>query len=184
MTCIVGLESGGKVYMGGDSASASGWDISATRLKKVFKRNGFLIGYTTSFRMGQLLQHSLEVRLQKGDEDDLQYMVTVFIEAVRKCLKDGGFAKVENEREEGGLFLVGYRGTLYEVHSDFQVNSYRDGFAAVGCGDNFAFGNLWATEGLEPEDRIMKALEAAGHFSGGVCPPYYVECLEGETTNV
>jgi len=183
MTCVVGLEVDGKVYIGGDSASASGWDIKATRLRKVFKLNGFLIGYTTSFRMGQLLEHQLDIDLQKDTQKDLEYMITTFIEAVRNCLKDGGFAKVENEQETGGQFLVGYRGIVYCIEQDFQVNTSIDGFDAVGCGAHYALGSLWATQDLSnPEERVLKALEVAGHFSNGVCPPYYIECLEAKST--
>lgn len=181
MTCIVGLEADGKVYMGCDSSSASGWDMTVTRLRKVFGRNDFLIGYTTSFRMGQLLEHQLAVELQKDNQEDLAYMITIFIEAVRQCLKDGGFTKVENAQEEGGTFLVGYGGILYCVQSDFQVNSNVYGLDAVGCGAKYALGSLWATRALsDPKERVLKALEAAGQFSNGVCAPYYVEYLEAK----
>lgn len=178
MTCIVGLEANGRVYIGGDSSSASGWSVDASRLRKVFRSGDFLIGCTGTWRMTQLLQFSLDVRLQEDNEDDLQYMVLGFIEAVRKCFKEGGFAKVENEQEEGGKFLVGFNGKIYTVEQNFQVCSSSDGFCAIGCGDDFALGNLWATRGMAPEKRVLIALEAAGHFSGGVCPPYYIECLE------
>jgi len=177
MTCIVGLELNNEVWIGGDSAASNGWRIHATRLKKVFKHGRFLIGYTTSFRMGQLLQYSLTIDSQKKTQDSLEYMVTTFIDGVRKCLKDGGFAKVENGVEEGGGFLVGYRGRLYTVDIDFQVNMSRDGFGAVGCGADFALGNLLETKTLNPKKRLKRALKAAGHFSTGVCGPYYVSVI-------
>lgn len=179
MTCIVGLEAGGKVYMGGDSASTSGWDINVTRLRKVFRQGDFLIGCTGSWRMAQLLQYSLVVRPQKDNEDDMQYMVTGFVEAIRTCLKEGGFAKVEDEKEEGGTFLVGFKGRVYTVENNFQVCSTSDAFTAIGCGDKYAMGNLWATKQGRPRERILAALEAAAHFSNGVCAPFYVEVLPG-----
>ena len=104
MTCIVGVEHNRRVYMGGDSAAVAGWDISQTAERKVFMVGDFIIGYTTSFRMGQLLEY--ELRLPEYDgPPNMGYMVTRFVPAVRACLKDGGFTKVENNREEGGLFL-------------------------------------------------------------------------------
>jgi hypothetical protein len=184
MTCIVGLEVPWGVIIGGDSSAASGWDIYTTRLPKVFRLGDFLIGYTTSFRMGQLLQYRLSVEDQFNDQADMHYMVTTFVDAVRVCLKEGGFTKIENEQEEGGQFLIGYRGKLYEVASDFQVNSSEDGFYAVGCGANCALGSLWSTKIWEnPDARVIKALEAAGHFSNGVRPPYYVEFLYHKESN-
>jgi ATP-dependent protease HslVU (ClpYQ) peptidase subunit len=179
MTCIVGLEADGKVFMGGDSASTSGWDLDISRFRKVFRVGDFLVGCTGTIRMEQLLQYSLEVRSRENDEDDIRYMVLGLVEAIRKCLKDGGFAKVEDNQEKfSGQFLVGFNGRLYTVEQNFQVCSSASGFWAIGCGADFALGNLLATRGMEPRGRVMAALEAAGRFSAGVHPPYYVECLE------
>ena len=172
MTCIVGLETETGVIIGADSAAASGWDTSATRLQKVFSVGEILIGYTDSFRMGQLLQYSLVLDDQQDGQGNLEYLATTFVSAVRKCLADGGFQKTENDQETGGQFLVGYRGHLYVVESDYQVNSYHDGMAAIGCGKDYAMGSLWNSDGA-PEVRIMQALQTAGHFSNGVCGPYY-----------
>ena len=175
MTCIVGLEANGKVWMGGDSAAASEWNIYATKLKKVFKRGDFLLGYSTSFRMGQLLQYKLQVEPQTKSQDDLEYMATTFIDAVRQCFKNGGYAtRIEDKEEEGGQFLVGYKSCLYRVDCDYQVNIRQDEYAVVGTGENFALGSLRETGMLKPKKRIRRALRAAGHFSTTVCKPYYV----------
>lgn len=65
MTCIIGLENKGKVYMGADSASSNGYSINVSGNPKLFRSGPFLIGFTSSWRMGQLLQHQLgDVALQ------------------------------------------------------------------------------------------------------------------------
>lgn len=174
MTCIVGLETEKGVLIGGDSASSDGWNMNITRLRKVFKRGEFLIGYTTSFRMGQLLEYRLSVKQQEKEQSDLEYLATAFIDAVRGCLKDGGFKKVENEQEEGGTFLVGYKGQLYMVGADFQVNSSTDGFMAVGCGREYALGNILSSKNLLSKKRVEQALEAASRFSNSVREPFYI----------
>jgi len=174
MTCIVGLEHSGKVYIGADSASVGNWNIQKTRLPKVFKRDNFLIGYTSSFRMGQILQYQLIVRERKEFEEDSAYMVCAFIESVRTCLKDGGFAKVENTVEEGGTFLVGYKGKLYQICGDFQVNSSRDGFDAVGSGASYALGVMRVLKDLPPQEQIREALETAAYFDRNVCEPFTI----------
>ena len=176
MTCIIGLETEGAVFVAGDSGATNGYDGYRSRLKKVFRRGPFLIGYTTSFRMGQILQYQLEVPRQAGG-DDLKFMATNFIDAVRKCLKDGGFSEIDNNREEGGTFLVGYRGCLYDVDSDFQVNSSQDGHAAVGSGYMVARGAMYVTAGLDTRKRLRMALKAAEHFSISVRGPFYVRRL-------
>jgi len=174
MTCIIALEHKGKVYIGGDSAAVAGHDINVLINPKVFKIRDFLIGYTSSFRMGQLLQYNLEVPENLCGDDDMRYLVTKFIPAVRDCMKNGGYIKIENNQESGGYFLVGYHGKAYKVSDDFQITRTTNKFNAVGCGESYALGALAALNITNPEKAIIRALEIAGMFSSGVCPPYYV----------
>ena len=181
LTCIVGLVQDGVVYMGGDSAGVNdSFDLRVQKNPKVFVVDGrFIIGFTNSFRMGQLLQYSLKVPWQKKSQDDYGYMCTTFINAVRKCFEKGGFMGEDDDdddRETGGTFLVGYRGRLFTVEEDFQVSEYLYSCAAVGCGEDYAMGALFVTErlGSPPEERIRLALEAAAHFSAGVHPPFVI----------
>lgn len=177
MTCIIGLAHEGEVYIGADSMSASGWNQRQTKLRKVFQVGQFLIGYTTSFRMGQILQYHLEVRQQQDGESNERYMVVAFAEAVRVCLKDKGYARIDSNTESGGDFLVGYKGEVYHVSSDFQVNYYADGLAAVGCGEQYALGAMRALETRikNPAQRIEESLKIVEYFSNGVTGPFIVE---------
>ncbi len=180
MTCIVGLVNRGTVYVGGDSASVQGWTSRVTRLPKVFRVGPFLIGYTTSFRMGQLLQYGLEVRIRRPDEGEMDFMVTEFAERVRLLLKERGVAKVESNTESGGQFLVGYAGRLFSVQQDFQVNEMADGYDAVGSGAEYALGALRALERTAPLPRLRRALEASAHFNMGVCAPFYIKSIRAQ----
>lgn len=177
MTCVVGLVQRGKVYMGVDSAAVQGWTRRASKVSKVFRRGPFLIGYTTSFRMGQLLEHHLVVKPQAEGQSDMSFMVTQFIEAVRVLLKEKGFTKVEANTEKGGQFLVGYKQQLYSVDSDFQVGHQAEFFDAVGSGAEFALGAMKALERVSPQRRIRRALEIAAHFNMGVCAPFTIKTL-------
>jgi ATP-dependent protease HslVU (ClpYQ) peptidase subunit len=176
VTAIVGLVRSGSVYIGGDSAGVSGMSLTVRADAKVFRKKRYLFGFTTSFRMGQLIRYSLTLPKPTGNLD--AFMSTTFIDALRDCLKTGGWAAKENEREEGGTFLVGVRGKLFAVHDDYQVAKAADGFAAVGCGDQIALGALFATAhtGLSPRRRVLSALAAAERYSAGVCGPFI--CLK------
>jgi len=178
MTCIAGLETKDGVIMGCDSAAVSNWDIYQTRLKKICRKDNLLIGFAGSFRLGQLLQYQLELPPQKTRQSDLEYLATTVINEVRKCLSEGGYAKVDKNVEEGGFFLVGFKNKIYKINVDYQVNSSIDGFMAIGCGADYALGSLYMTKKKPPRQRIMVALEAAGHFSNGVSPPYYIKTLK------
>lgn len=172
MTCIVGIEHAGRVYLGADSAGSTGWTLTVRADEKVFKVGPFVMGFTTSFRMGQLLRYNLTVGEPTVGCEDERFMATTFIDSVRTTLKGGGYAQVHDGQEAGGEFLVGYKGRLYQVCSDYQVGRSVSGYAAVGSGDRVALGALYATTHLPPDERIQVALDAAEQFSAGVRGPF------------
>lgn len=178
MTCIVGVIADDGVYMGGDSLASEPTSMDKYPLKgmsKVFHNGPLLIGVCGSLRMAQLLRYSLKIPQRSKVMSDHEFMATKFIHAVRRCFKDGGFGKMpEGEDNEGGNFIVGYRGGLYTIYVDFQVNEWAWNYAAIGSGGNYALGSLFMTEGVKPEQRIISALEAATHFNAGVSPPFEI----------
>ena len=178
MTCIVGLVADGAVYIGGDSAGVSGLDLVVRADAKVFRNGPCLFGFTSSFRMGQLLRYSLNVPQRHPDVDVMKWLCSDFIDAVRSCLKNGGFASKDSETERGGHFLLGYAGRLFHVGGDYQVGEGAELYEAVGCGESFALGAMYASKGMEgAEARVRLALEAAQAHSAGVCGPFVIEKL-------
>jgi len=190
MTCIVAIEQGGVVYVGGDSAGVDvdTLDIVRRADEKVFLSEGgdgdVIIGFAGSFRVGQLLRYALHVPDQPSRKSDMAFMVVDFVDAVRAMQKDKGAMTKENELEaHEGHFIVGYNGHIYVVYGDFQVERPVDNYAAIGCGMSYALGSLHATrasKALSPEKRILKALKAAAEYSAGVRPPFRVMKLEPE----
>jgi ATP-dependent protease HslVU (ClpYQ) peptidase subunit len=172
VTCIVGLRHRGHVYLGGDSAGVAGMSLTVRADEKVFRTGPYVMGFTTSFRMGQLLRYKLEPPAPTEGLD--RFMVTTFVDAVRSCLSDGGWLKKESSKEEGGTFLVGVAGELFAVYSDFQVGRAADEYDAVGCGADLAKGAMHATRGRAARHRLLGALSAAAHHSGGVVEPFTV----------
>lgn len=173
MTCIAGLVHDGRVYIGADSAGVSGLDLNVRRDLKVCVKGEFAFGFTTSFRMGQLIQYAFEPPKRHPEKDLMAYMVTDFVDALRNCLKAGGFARKDCETEQGGSFLVGHAGRLFAIHGDYQVAEPANGYDAVGCGEGFAKGALFATAKHTPADRIATALAAAEAHSAGVRGPFH-----------
>jgi hypothetical protein len=179
VTCIVGvIGDDGCVHVGGDSAGVSGWDLTIRSDRKVFAKDGFVFGFTSSFRMGQVLRHSFTPPKRHPDTPLDQYMVTEFIDAVRACLKAAGFAKVNNQVESGGTFIVGHAGRLFCVEDDFQVAEAAGRYMACGCGAAVAHGALFASAAANPVDRIFTALRAAEAHSAGVRGPFVTESVE------
>lgn len=175
MTCIVGLQHDGGVTMGGDSAGISGWDLTVRADPKVFRNGDFLIGFTSSFRMGQVLQYDWSPPERPEHADDFTYLVRDVVKSLRAVLKDAGAARNESGEESGGAFLLAYRAHLYVIESDFQVGLPAKGYAAVGCGAQIARGSLCSTlavANLLPEKHVQLALQAAEAHSAGVCGPF------------
>lgn len=187
MTCIVGLEQDGIVYIGGDSAGIDSWNLAICGRadEKVFITDSgeFIMGFSGSFRVGQLLRYALETPEQSQKKDDMAYMVTDFVDAVRNMQREKGVLKKDNELEEHeGAFLVGYKGKLYVVESDFQVGKPIENFTSIGCGSQVALGSMFATRNsnISPQNRIELALMAAEQYSAGVRGPFLILSLKPE----
>ena len=182
MTCIVALKHRGAVHMGADSAGVGGYSLMVRQDPKIYRNGPVLFGFTSSFRMGQLLGHAFRMPLRSPELSLDKFMVTDFIDAIRKCLKDGGYAKKDNEVESAGRFLVAYASEIFMVDSDYQVGRPTAPFDSVGCGADLALGSLATTEriarSLHPQARLTLALQAAEDMSAGVRAPFRFEVLK------
>ena len=167
MTCIVGRVHDGKVTIGADSIGAAHYDYTIRKDKKLFRLGEFVIGCTSSYRMIQLIQYKMHPPVIPDDMELHEYMVVHFVEELRRVLKDGGYAQIDNNVEKGGQFLVGIRGCLFRVDSDFQVGESVCGMDSIGCGQDYALGAMFSGADLE------RALEVAEKCSCGVKGPFH-----------
>lgn len=180
MTCIVGLVHEGVTYIGADSLGSNTYVKTIREDKKVFKlkdTSNAVLGYTSSYRMGQLLMYKKGL-IDSRDEPDIdhEYLVTKFIPNIITLFEDSGFGKSESGEKSGGTFLLGYKDKLYKIHDDYQVEEPFYNFEACGSGEEVALGSLHTTKNydLSPEDRILQALRSASEFSVGVQAPFYI----------
>lgn len=181
MTCAVGLRTSGGLWLGADSGGFAGWDHTSRRDPKVFHNGPYMVAFTTSYRMGQILRYSplpdpSDALAHPDGERMHRFMCVDFVRAVRDALRGGGWLEKEKERESGGQFLVAVAGRLYTVGSDLQVGEPDDDFDAVGCGRAYAVASLATSEGgtLGGFDRVRLALAVSERFCGGVRGPYTV----------
>lgn len=172
------------IVMGSDSAGVDGGLVIRRADRKLFCRTNskgeyLIFGCTSSFRMIQLLRYNLSIPDQKSDSD-LYYMTTVFIDEVRKCLKQGGYMKVENNEETGGTFIVAYKREIYIIDNDFQVGICYDPYMAIGCGRNYAIAAIYGAVNYMKNAWVLAeiALSAAEFYNpGGISKPFYYESL-------
>lgn len=173
MTCIVGIETPGGVMLGADSMGGDStyWTAMPAAEPKVFRLGHYVIGFTYSFRMGDLLRYhaSLPVPPERGSIH--RHMVTRVIPALRLILKEHGFATTKDGAEVGGDFLIGARGTLFHIQQNYAVQRAAFGYDAAGCGAQSALGALSCAQG-QPRARLRAALIAAERHNMGVRGPW------------
>jgi ATP-dependent protease HslVU (ClpYQ) peptidase subunit len=169
MTCIVGIEFGGKVILGGDIQGTGGNTKVVHTQPKVFIRGGVAFGYTSSYRFGQIVEHCMDTPVPPaGDEDIYRWLITVLAPSMKDALGRHGY-------QGGGNCLVGVRGQLWEMQDDFSVIRSKLGYATVGSGMEYALGSIFADQASRPPrtdseaaQMARNAVQAAGTFSPSV----------------
>lgn len=181
MTVICGYRGESSVWLGADSASANGGSRAAVHTPKLIGiqvpywegERTIGVGYTTSWRFGQLLTYHLHPPIDHTS-DALEYLVKELVPQARDALKDGGWLKIKNERQQGGSALIAYRGRLFEMQSDFSVLENIEPWAATGSGEDYALGAMSVTQS-EAEGIVEDGLKAAATFAPGVMPPFHIQ---------
>ncbi len=174
VTCTVAYREGDVVFVGSDSA-ASNDNFSLSRNdRKVFRIGQYVIGFSGSFRAGQVLNYCFSPSEMEGDPKS--HMIKVFIPEMKDALICGGF---DLSKEIESSFIVAIRNNIFEIEADFQCSTPMNHYAAIGSGSSFAMGAFFACgiNGIKDYKRnITAALRAASKFSGSVKPPFY--CLK------
>jgi ATP-dependent protease HslVU (ClpYQ) peptidase subunit len=165
MTCIVALvDETGEGYIACDSLGSNGTTKNVYRTKKIFRRGGFLFGFTSSYRMGQILQYSLSLPTRKVGQDLTEYLHTDFVLAVRNAFDEGG-------HEGGGEFIFVTEGRIFTMQSNFSILEALDAFESVGSGEDYARATMstMSAFGLgDPETILTVAIETAANYVSGV----------------
>jgi ATP-dependent protease HslVU (ClpYQ) peptidase subunit len=182
MTCIVGYVDKDYIYMGADSFGSNGHFGKARKDTKLFTKlvsqKYMLIGYTSSFRMGQLLKWKFTPPEIPEDMNVEKYMNTLFIDEVIKCFTENGYGEIDKNVKSGGTFLVGYKGRLFEIEDDYQVGEFISPIGACGCGFLVARGAMEALlkydKNIKPERLLRLALEISAGNLVGVGGPFKI----------
>lgn len=175
MTAIVGLvHTDGSVWLGGDSAGSNSTTVWVRSDEKVFTQGEFVIGFTGSFRARDVLRYQMTMAQPKPTDDIDRFMRTAFVEDIRGAYNRAGYmARDDGKDGVNSRLLVGVRGRLFMVDSDFAVGSFVTEFGCVGSGYAEAQGSLYSTrDWTDPQKRLNEALNAATYWNPGVRPPF------------
>ncbi len=173
MSCVVGVISDGKVFLGADGIGIT--DEGECRpivAKKIIRNKNYIIGYTGSVRAGQLLHpHFFE------PPDNIKD----FGDAAREHLYAKGAVATgdHNVQMMTCNLLIGHQKKLYEVLMDFQVNETLGSFSAIGSGASYAMGAMYVLDEMNmgPVQKLEYALEAACKFHMSCSTPFDFEYI-------
>lgn len=184
MTVIVGWACHGRVVMGGDSAALSGWEVERIAVPKLFRLGPLLLGVAGSPRVADVLRYQKELAESMFSGhigNPHRTLVLDFIPWLRSLADDFGLTMQEN----GETVLVGQSnvmvalaGKLFVIGAGFSVNSFLEGYTAIGVGAPYALGALYTDPSNDMRVAIQRALEAAEKFCTGVAAPFTI--LESE----
>lgn len=168
MTCIVACIEHGKAYIAGDKAGANGFTKNITVKPKLFKKDNIIFGYTTSFRMGQILEHELILPERSVNETLTHYVYTKLVKSIIKCFKDNGFGgKDDTIGDIGGNFIFIIENNIFEMQSDFSIIEHECNFCSVGSGTYHATAAmevLMKYTKLKPQEKLKEAIRVASKF--------------------
>lgn len=174
MTCICGIEHKGEVYLGGDRAATDG-GLNRVLIKnpKVFLKDGIGFGVCGLPKVMDALEHAIELPPHETG-DGKAYLVGKVIPAIRDGLKRLECTEEHNGQQYyHGAMLIGYRGHLYQMESNFQLVESAHGFDATGSGGEAALGSLRSTKKIgDPRKRLLEALEVSAEHNAGVSAPF------------
>ena len=141
MTCIVWVVANWKVFIGWDTlwVEANNLSIAIRKDTKVFKNWDFVIWFSGSYRIWQILRYCIDLTLDATEretiwKDFMIYMCCVFINKIRNALEENFYKTAKDKPEVSDLIiLVWYKDKLICIYPDFQVEECVFPFSSVWC---------------------------------------------------
>lgn len=170
MTCIAAIvDNKGVGYIACDSLGSNHYTKNTYTNRKIFKVSDMLIGFTGSYRMGQILQYRLNMPAAAVGQTLEEWLHINFLDAVRDVFKENGFLRVTENQEQpaDGEFLIVVAGRIFIMQADLSILESEDGFEACGSGEDYARATMNAavTHGITKPKRILtEAIEAASKY--------------------
>lgn len=184
MTCVLALKyidvdtNKPVIVLAADKMVSNGSVKRVYTKPKIFKNGDFYIGYTTSFYMGQLLQHTWIPPEKEPNQSDDEYLFRDVIKSLHRMFEDNdfGFKKPDAKGEpDRGTFILVYKDRIFEVFSNMSLLEV-DTFASVGCGSEIMQGaiSMYLYDGstMVLDDMLALAFEIVAERSCGVSKEY------------
>lgn len=181
MTCVVALTDGQRIVVGADSAGSSfegTGEIHTIAIPKIFRVNGYLLGFSGSWFVGQVVRHHVGWREPADEAADLQsFLLTQILPEINRALAQAGYDKTIHGTWQ---VLVARAGQIFMLSSRLELLRTTTPYVAIGSGRFVAYGAFHAwmqREGLGLEETVERVLEAVCQFVPGVREPFVIESI-------
>lgn len=146
MTTVIGVQRDDGCLLVADSRTTgeTGRPYSHAAIQKITSRGEFLIGGAGDPQACDIIQHSWQMPEYVEDEDVYGFMVQEVAKSIRTCLKDNEYSKDKDDKDGGFIFLLAFRGTIYELDETFTISMTDTGIYGIGSGSKYAIGALQA----------------------------------------
>ena len=186
MTVIVGIKDKDNIYMGCDSAISTDSEIMTLSNPKIIQKWGMLIGITGSIRGLQLLEYEWDIPDNDDGKEilsvldtysDDEYIHKFVVPSIKEVFFSNQYCiQCDGQENMEDWLLIGYKGELYTLVSNYQCFKLDKPYAAIGSGSPYALGSLKTQEdlgifGKDPEMNITRAIKSACEFSNSVREP-------------
>jgi ATP-dependent protease HslVU (ClpYQ) peptidase subunit len=180
MTCIIGYkdQKNSCVYIGADSLGSNSYTKTVRNDPKFFHyTKDIIFGFTTSYRMGQLIMYAdnlfSEINIHDKEFFTHKNLVTKFIPNLIKLYKENE----DDNIDKNGTFILATFDKLWKIYDNFQVQESLDNFVSCGSGEELALGALYAlqkNDNYSIVEKIVIGLESAEKFSCSVQRPFHI----------
>lgn len=152
----------GKYYIGSDSMSIAG-DTMVDRGPKIITRKNYLIAYAASYVIGNIIEEDQNGLLPKNIKnlEDLAIFRDMIRDTAAQLNSD---YNLELSNNDISLLIVSPYG-IFTIEAQWQIHKIESNYIALGGGQDFALGALFAMKNLNinggTQDMIHLAISAA-----------------------
>lgn len=169
LTCIIGIITGPRVVVAGDSCVSWAESVMLTGDPKIWRVGSAIVGIAGDIRLMNALELDMKVQPPPKRGNFRRWMAREFAPAVAEALEE-----LPGKKHHLNV-LVAYRNQIATMDGTLGFNLSGDGYAAIGSGMAHALAALAATQDMtDPEERVMRVLAAVERHCPSVRAPFTV----------
>jgi ATP-dependent protease HslVU (ClpYQ) peptidase subunit len=168
MSVVVAIKEKGKIHIGADTQISYGNMKSDAPQGKLFKHpqdDDLVVGIVGYARTAVILKYKKELFNEmrvKAGMVNMEYLVNEWYLDILEYFKKYNHA-VDDKESLPSTIMIAYKDHCFLIDRSGYIEELEEGkYFYIGSGAQVAAGSLSTTEGEDPDERIRRAIEAAG----------------------